>query len=81
MFTFMNAALFPWSTQDVTAHAKMLENHKTWDGGRCIVMTCSFTPGSCSLAAYKLTPEGYQWGRANKDNSATPMVGERLLRH
>ena len=63
------------SRQDVTAHAKMLENHKTWDGERCIVMTCSFTPGSCSLAAYKLTPGGYEWGRANKDNSATPMVG------
>ena len=32
-------------TQDVTAHAKMLEQHKTWDGERCVVVTCSFTPG------------------------------------
>jgi pre-mRNA-processing factor 8 len=58
--------------QDVTAHAKMLEGHKSWDGERCIVVTCSFTPGSCSLTAYKLTPGGYEWGRANKDNSANP---------
>ncbi|KAJ6796513.1 pre-mRNA-processing-splicing factor 8A [Iris pallida] len=27
----------------------------------------SFTPGSCSLTAYKLTTTGYEWGRANKD--------------
>ena len=52
----------------------MLEAHKTWDGERCIVVTCSFTPGSCSLTAYKLTPGGYEWGRANKDNSANPQV-------
>lgn len=44
--------------QDVTAHAKMLESHKSWDGERCIVVTCSFTPGSASLTAYKLTPPG-----------------------
>mmetsp|Transcript_13991 Transcript_13991/g.37788 ORF Transcript_13991/g.37788 Transcript_13991/m.37788 type:complete len:2349 (-) Transcript_13991:271-7317(-) len=58
--------------QDVTMHAKMLEMHKSWDGERCIVVTCSFTPGSCSLTAYKLTPSGYEWGRANKDTSANP---------
>lgn len=44
--------------QDVTAHAKMLESHKSWDGERCIVITVSFTPGSASLTAYKLTPGG-----------------------
>lgn len=60
------------SPQDVTAHAKLLEANKTWDGERCILVTCSFTPGSCSLTAYKLTPQGYEWGRQNKDNSANP---------
>jgi len=34
-------------------------------------MTCSFTPGSCSLATYKLTPGGFEWGRQQKDASAT----------
>ncbi len=55
----------------------MLESHKTWDGERCVVVTCSFTPGSCSLTAYKLTPGGYEWGRANKDSSANPQVRGR----
>jgi hypothetical protein len=53
----------------------MLESFKTWDGERCVLLTCSFTPGSCSLTAYKLTPGGYEWGRNNKDSSANPQVG------
>eukprot|EP01023_Acetabularia_acetabulum_P022170 TRINITY_DN21894_c0_g1_i3.p1 TRINITY_DN21894_c0_g1~~TRINITY_DN21894_c0_g1_i3.p1 ORF type:complete len:470 (+),score=67.88 TRINITY_DN21894_c0_g1_i3:644-2053(+) len=53
--------------QDVTAHAKMLANYESWDGDRCVLVTCSFTPGSCSLTAYKLTPDGYEWGRGNRD--------------
>ena len=57
---------------DVCAHAKILEGNRSWDGEKCIVLTCSFTPGSCSLTAYKLTPSGYEWGRANKDSSANP---------
>lgn len=60
------------SPQDVIQHAKMLEGFKSWDGERCIVVTCSFTPGSCTLTAYKLTPGGYEWGRQQKDNSANP---------
>ena len=32
----------------------------------------SFTPGSCSLTAYKLTPLGYEWGRNNKDTGNNP---------
>ena len=32
----------------------------------------SFTPGSCSLMAYKLTPSGYEWGRNNKDTGNNP---------
>ena len=59
--------------QDVAAHAKMLEAHPSWDGERCVVLTVSFTPGSCSLAAYKLTPGGYEWGRASRDVSANPV--------
>lgn len=59
--------------QDVTMHANMLQGQKSWDGERCIVMTCSFTPGSCSLTAYRLTPSGYEWGRQNKDTSTNPV--------
>ena len=32
----------------------------------------SFTPGSCSLTAYKLTPLGFEWGRNNKDTGNNP---------
>lgn len=60
------------SPQDVTSHARVLESNKQWDGEKCIILTCSFTPGSCSLTAYKLTPSGYEWGRANKDNGSNP---------
>lgn len=53
--------------RDCVAHARMLGAHAAWDGEKAIVVTCSFTPGSCSLTAYKLTPEGYTWAQANKD--------------
>lgn len=36
-------------------------------------MNPTYPAGSCSLTAYKLTPSGYEWGRANKDNSANPV--------
>ncbi|KAF2323227.1 hypothetical protein GH714_034239 [Hevea brasiliensis] len=60
------------SPQDLTTHARILENNKQWDGEKCIILTCSFTPGSCSLTAYKLTPSGYEWGRVNKDTGSNP---------
>lgn len=62
----------PHFLQDLTNHAKVLENNKQWDGEKCIILTCSFTPGSCSLTAYKLTPSGYEWGRVNKDTGSNP---------
>jgi hypothetical protein len=58
--------------QDIIQHAKLLsENEKAWGGERAgeksIILTCSFTPGSCSLTAYRLTPAGYTWARQVKD--------------
>lgn len=44
------------SPQDITTHAKVMADNSTWDGEKTIIITCSFTPGSCSLTAYKLTP-------------------------
>ena len=38
--------------QDITSHAKLMADNKTWDGETTVIMTCSFTPGSCSLTAY-----------------------------
>eukprot|EP00455_Lapot_gusevi_P014735 TRINITY_DN173_c0_g1_i16.p1 TRINITY_DN173_c0_g1~~TRINITY_DN173_c0_g1_i16.p1 ORF type:complete len:182 (+),score=47.01 TRINITY_DN173_c0_g1_i16:56-547(+) len=52
---------------DVVTHSKLLSENKSWDGERSIIITCSFTPGSCSLTAYRLTPTGYEWARQVKD--------------
>jgi pre-mRNA-processing factor 8 len=58
--------------QDVTMHSRIMAENKSWDGERTCILTCSFTPGSCSLAAYKLTPSGYEWGHANTDMGPSP---------
>jgi pre-mRNA-processing factor 8 len=55
--------------QDVITHAKIVADNKSWDPEKSITITCSFTPGSCSLTAYKLTNAGLEWGRQQKDAS------------
>jgi len=61
--------------QDVITHAKLLADNTSWDGEKTIAITSSFTPGSCSLSAYKLTPEGYKWGRTNRDREQAQHQG------
>jgi pre-mRNA-processing factor 8 len=51
---------------DVTQHARLMNTHASWDK-KTVSMTVSFTPGSVSLAAWALTPNGYKWGADNKD--------------
>jgi pre-mRNA-processing factor 8 len=58
--------------QDVTMHSRILAENNNWDGDKAIIITCAFTPGSCSLTAYKVTPKGYEWGRSNTDMSSNP---------
>jgi pre-mRNA-processing factor 8 len=53
--------------QDVIMHSRVLADNE-WDGDRAVVMTCAFTPGSCSLTAYKLTPQGFDWGQRHRDS-------------
>merc|ERR1712153_240128 len=60
------------SPYDVTMHAKTMVDNDSWSIDKTCVITCSFTPGSCSLAAYKLTPGGFDWGRNNKEQSSNP---------
>ncbi|KAH1004184.1 hypothetical protein HUJ04_003975 [Dendroctonus ponderosae] len=60
------------SPQDITTHAKLMTDNAAWDGEKTIIITCSFTPGSCSLTAYKLTPSGFEWGRQNTDKGNNP---------
>ncbi|KTW31264.1 pre-mRNA-processing-splicing factor 8 [Pneumocystis jirovecii RU7] len=54
------------SPNDLTIHSRIIAEHKEWDS-KTITMTVSFTPGSVSLAAYCLTPSGYEFGAKNKD--------------
>ncbi|CAI7718098.1 pre-mRNA-processing-splicing factor 8, putative [Plasmodium vivax] len=45
------------------------EFSKIWDKNKTIILTCSFTPGSCTINAYKLTDDGYAFAKG-KQNSA-----------
>ncbi|MDI1490163.1 MAG: pre-mRNA-splicing factor 8 [Ramalina farinacea] len=65
----------PYMTaSDVTHHARLMSAHSSWDK-KTITMTVSFTPGSVSLAAWALTPQGYKWGVENKDLSSDMPAG------
>ena len=57
----------------MTLHAKTLVEHKSWHADNCIMATCAFTPGSCSLTGYRLTSAGFSWAKNNKDvNNPSP---------
>jgi pre-mRNA-processing factor 8 len=58
--------------QDITTHAKIMADNESWSLDKTSIITCSFTPGSCSLTAYKLTAGGFDWGKNNKDSSSNP---------
>lgn len=51
------------SPHDVVTHANIMVDHFRGEHDRTIVITLSFTPGSCSLAAYRITPSGYDWAK------------------
>jgi len=54
--------------QDVIQHSKLMANEDHgWDPSKVITITCSFTPGSCTLTAYRITPSGYDWGKQNRN--------------
>jgi len=65
----------PYMTaMDVTQHARLMNAHPSWDK-KTVTMTVSFTPGSVSLAAWALTPQGYKWGAENKDTTSDQPQG------
>lgn len=51
------------SPHDVVTHANIMVDHLRGDQDKTIVITLSFTPGSCSLAAYRITSGGYDWAK------------------
>ena len=71
--TYMPAA-------DVTQHAKLLDRfQKEWDPKKTITMTVSFTPGSVSLSAWTLTPQGIQMGCRQQGPLLGPPLGLPIL--
>ncbi|EEH11039.1 mRNA splicing protein PRP8 [Histoplasma capsulatum G186AR] len=62
------------TAMDVTQHARLMNAHSSWDK-KTVTMTVSFTPGSVSLSAWALTPQGYKWGAENKDTSSDQPQG------
>jgi pre-mRNA-processing factor 8 len=55
------------SAADVTEHARLLDQHPSINKTASITVDVFFTPGSVSLSAWSLTPEGFAWGAENKD--------------
>jgi pre-mRNA-processing factor 8 len=56
---------------DVIMHTKIVESSKDWGGQNEIIITSSFTQGSCSLTAYKVTDVGFDWGKKNMSVSGS----------
>ncbi|KXJ94647.1 pre-mRNA processing splicing factor 8 [Microdochium bolleyi] len=63
------------SASDVTEHARLLDAHPEWDKEESVTVDVSFTPGSVSLSAWALTPNGYRWGAENKDTGSDQPQG------
>eukprot|EP00605_Chrysophyceae_sp_TOSAG23-4_P000128 GSChrysophyteH1.ASY1.ANO1.147.1 assembled CDS len=55
---------------DAITHSKIMSTNSSWDGEKTIILTCAFTPGSCTLSAHKLTSQGYSWGKENINAAA-----------
>lgn len=53
---------------DVVTHAGIVADHpQVWKGQHEIIITTSFTQGSCSLTAYGVTNAGLEWGKKNRN--------------
>jgi len=67
---------------DVVTHARLMSDNKSWDGEKAILITCSFTPGSASFTAYRLTPKGFEWGQKNSaDQVSASLQGYSPRQH
>eukprot|EP00056_Hartaetosiga_gracilis_P008688 m.125006 g.125006 ORF g.125006 m.125006 type:complete len:2332 (-) comp12970_c0_seq1:97-7092(-) len=60
------------SPLDVATHARIMDGNEAWELEKTTIITCSFTPGSVSLTAYKLTVGGFEWGKKNMESAANP---------
>ncbi|CAK7218068.1 pre-mRNA-splicing factor 8 [Sporothrix curviconia] len=65
------------SAADVTEMARLQQQHGSWNANRDrnISVSVSFTPGSVSLSAWGLSPQGQTWGEQNKDTQSDQPQG------
>ncbi|KAK2732285.1 pre-mRNA-splicing factor spp42 [Colletotrichum kahawae] len=63
------------SAADVTEHARLIDAHPEWDKNNTVTVNVAFTPGSVSLSAWGLNPQGYKWGAENKDTGSDQPQG------
>ena len=61
------------SAFSASTQAKLLEKGEGWDPETSVVITCSLTQGSVYLTSYKLTAEGYEWGKQTQEVTANPI--------
>jgi len=55
---------------DVVMHSSIMNDNPTkWAGKDEIIVTTSFTQGSCSLTAYRVTDDGIEWGKKHRNVS------------
>eukprot|EP00177_Eucheuma_denticulatum_P001723 GFKZ01003086.1.p1 GENE.GFKZ01003086.1~~GFKZ01003086.1.p1 ORF type:complete len:2461 (-),score=311.25 GFKZ01003086.1:326-7555(-) len=59
---------------DVICTSRIISDNKRVSLDTAVDITVSFTPGSCSLGAYRLTESGLEWGEANRDMDAVSSV-------
>ncbi|KAI0564470.1 pre-mRNA processing 8 protein PRP8 [Gracilaria domingensis] len=59
---------------DVIMTSRMVNEFTGLEIDTAIDLTVSFTPGSCSLNAYKLTETGHEWGQHNKEADAISSI-------
>lgn len=62
------------SAIDITTQSRIMSRNERWDSN-AITMTVSFTPGSVTLTAFSLRPEGFEWGAQNKDTQSVNPQG------
>jgi len=55
------------SANDTVQMSSIMEDNPEFFGDDAVVMTVSFTPGSCSLTTYTLTEDGKAFGKANRN--------------
>lgn len=52
---------------DIITHKNMLNNFTEWNIDTAVILTVSFTPGSCSFACYHINKSGIEWAKKTKN--------------